>query len=241
VQVTVATICREASGQSATMLETLGQIASSGLLACVADSGSSEAFLGKICAMGHKVISTENGLRGQMEAAFEHAARHGTHVLYFESDKLQFAQSALLPTIERYRRRRLQYAVAGRTKDHLDTFPLAQRVIEVAESHLMSATLGRAGDWIAGPALMPSEHVRTLQDSSGYGTSEHGWGVPWYLLGRAWRDGLSIGIINTATAVSPHAVDEFNPGYRLHQANSILGSFYEGAGIPYDWMEASAK
>ena len=241
MQVTVATICCEASGRAGTMLEALSQVASSGLLACVADRDSSEDFLHRIRAMGHKVIRAENGLRGQMEAAFEHAARHGTHVLYFESDKLQFAESGLLPTIERYRRRRLQYAVAGRTKGRLDTFPLAQRVIEVAQSHLMAATLGRPGDWIAGPAMMPSEHVRTLRESSLYGTSAHGWGVPWYLLGRAWRDGLSFGIINTATAVSPDAVDEFNPGYRLHQANSILGSFYEGAGILYDWMEATVK
>jgi hypothetical protein len=241
VQVTVATICREVGGHAHTMLAALRQVSSHGLRACVADRDSSEDFVRQIEAMGHEVVRTHNGLRGQMEAAFEHAAARGSHVLYFESDKLQFAESGLLPTIERYRRRHLEYAVAGRTKPRLDTFPLAQRAIEIAQSHLMSATLGEPGDWIAGPALMPAEHVRTLRDSCLYGSSEHGWGVPWYLLGRAWHDGLNIGIIKTASGVSPHAKTEFNPGYRLHQANSILGSFYEGAGIPYDWMESVAK
>jgi hypothetical protein len=241
VRVTVATICREKSGQAGTMLAALKQVASHGLRACVADRDSSDHFLRQIEDMGHEVIRARNGLRGQMEAAFEHAAASGSHVLYFESDKLQFAESGVLPTIRRYRRRGLQYAVAGRTKPLLETFPLAQRVIEIAQSELMAATLGRPGDWIGGPALMTSEHVRTLRDSRLYGTSDHGWGVPWYLLGRAWRDGMNIGIIQTATGVSPHAIEEFNPGYRLFQANSILGSFYEGAGVPYDWVEATAR
>lgn len=35
--------------------------------------------------------------------------------------------------------------------------------------------------------------------------------------------------------VEPDARSEFNPGYRFYQANSILGSFYEGAGVDYDW------
>jgi hypothetical protein len=241
VQITVATISREAGGHAHTMLAALRQVSSQGLRACVADRNSSQDFVHQIEAMGHEVVRTHNGLRGQMEAAFEHAAARGSHVLYFESDKLQFAESGLLPTIERYRRRHLEYAVASRTKSRLETFPLAQRVIEIAQSRLMSATLGRPDDWIAGPALMPAAHVATLRDSRLYGSSEHGWGVPWYLLGRAWRDGLKIATIKTASGVAPHARTEFNPGYRLYQANSILGSFYEGAGIPYDWVEGVAK
>jgi hypothetical protein len=237
MRVTVATICREASGNAPTMLATLQHLSSLGLSACVADRGSSPAFIERITAMGHDVIATDNGLRGQMEAAFERAAASGSHVLYFESDKYQFATDAAVATIERYRRRGLQYAVAGRTRRRFDTFPLAQRVIEQAQSRLMSATLGIAGDWIGGPAVLPSGHVETLRESRFYGTSEHGWGVPWYLLGRAWRDGLRLGIINTATEVAPFARDEFNPGYRLSQAYSILGCFYEGAGIDFDWKD----
>ncbi len=241
MHVSVATIAREASGGAARMLDALRQVSASGLQASVGVSDSSEEFIAEIAQMGHEVISCENGLRGQMEAAFEHAGARGSHVLYFESDKLEFAQTRIVPTIQLYRRRRIDYAVAGRTKRVLHTFPLAQRAIEVAQSQLMAATLGAMGDWIAGPALMPAQHVHTLRDSALYGSDQNGWGVPWYLLGRAWRQGLTIGIIHTATGVTLAAKDEFNPGYRLHQANSILGCFYEGAGIPYDWVDGAPR
>lgn len=237
MRVTAASISREASGDAATMLATLEHLARLGLSACVADRGSSSAFLRRITAIGHEVISTDNGLRGQMEAAFEAAAKRGSHVLYMESDKLRFATEAARSTIARYRRRGLDYAVVGRTRRVFETYPLAQRAIEQAQSTLISATLGIAGDWVAGPALMPSDHIATLRDSRFYGTSDNGWSVPWYLLGRAWRDGLRVGLVNTTVEVAPLVPDEFNPGYRLTQAYSILGGFYEGAGIDYDWRE----
>ena len=237
MRVTVASISREAGGDAATMLATLQHLADLGLSACVADRDSSSAFRRRITAMGHDVIPTDNGLRGQMEAAFEGAAKKGSHVLYMESDKLLFATEAARATIARYRRRGLDYAVVGRTRRLFETYPLAQRAIERAQSTLISATVGIPGDWVAGPALMPSEHVATLRDSRFYGAAENGWSVPWYLLGRAWRDGLRVGLVNTAIAVAPLVADEFNPGYRLTQAYSILGGFYEGAGIAYDWRE----
>lgn len=237
MKVTVATISREPSGGADRMMGSLEALAAQGIVACVGDRDSSDAFVDRINGLGHHVIRCANGLRSQMEAAFEQAAGRGSHVLYFESDKLQFAQTAVAATVDSYLQRRLGYAVAGRTPEAFATFPIAQRAIEAAQSELMGATLGAAGDWIGGPALMPSEHVGTLRESRFYGTAEHGWGVPWYLLGRAWRERMAVGIIDTATRVSPHAAEEFNPGYRLFQANSILGSFYEGAGIDYDWIE----
>ena len=82
---------------------------------------------------------------------------------------------------------------------------------------------------------MPSTHVAVLAESRWDGTNRHGWGVPWFVLGRAWKNGLRVGLIKTAPGVEPDARSEFNPGYRFYQANSILGSFYEGAGIAYDW------
>ena len=54
------------------------------------------------------------------------------------------------------------------------------------------------------------------------------------MLGRAWKNGLKVGLIKTAPGVEPSARREFNPGYRFYQADSILGSFYEGAGVAYD-------
>jgi len=240
MQVTVASICREASGHSETMLATLEHLSSIGLWAVVADRGSSSAFLRRITALGHEVISTDTGLRGQMEAAFEGAAKKGTHVLYMESDKYRFATEAALSVIARFRRRKLEYAVVGRPRRIFDTYPLVQRSVEQAQNTLISETLGISGDWVAGPTLMPSDHVAALRDSRFYGTPLNGWSVPWYLLGRAWRDGLRIGLMNTAIEVAPLVPDEFNPGYRLTQAYAILGGFYEGAGIDYDWNEESA-
>ena len=127
--------------------------------------------------------------------------------------------------------------MVGRTKAIFDRFPLAQRTMEIAESTLIGHLLGRPGDWVGGPAVMPAVHVATLADSSLYGTDRHGWGVPWYLLGRAHREHLTIGIIKTGCGPLASNVDEFNPGYRLLQANSILGCFHEGAGVDYDWQE----
>ena len=51
------------------------------------------------------------------------------------------------------------------------------------------------------------------------------------MLGRAWKNGLKVGLIKTAPGVEPDARSEFTPGYRFYQANSLLGSFDEGAGV----------
>ncbi len=74
-----------------------------------------------------------------------------------------------------------------------------------------------------------------MAESRWDGIDRHGWGVPWFVLGRAWKNGLKVGLIKTAPGVEPSARSEFNPGYRFYQADSILGSFYEGAGVAYDW------
>lgn len=241
MKVTIASISREQSGDPSKMLATLKHVSSMGLSACVADRGSSQDFIDSITSMGHEVIPTDNGLRGQMEAAFEAAAQRGTHVLYMESDKYQFATTALAATIESYRRRGLEHAIVGRTQTRFDTYPPAQRAVEIAQNELISATTGIAGDWVFGPRLLPSEQVAALKDCQFYGTADHGWGVPWYLLGRACRAGVRVGLIKTGTPVEPDVRDEFNPGYRLFQAYSILGCFYEGAGIPYDWNRLPAR
>jgi hypothetical protein len=235
VRVTIATITLERGDNAERMLTAMESLAEQGLYACAGDGGSSPEFVARLRAMGHSVEQPGRGLRGQMESAFRAAAERGTHVLYFESDKVEFARSRVPATIRQYRARGLDYAVAGRTQRLWRTFPLPQLEIERAQCALMGAVLGRDGDWIGGPALLPSAQVATLADSRFDGTDQHGWGVPWFLLGRAWATGMRVGIVRTATAVDPSARDEFNPGYRLYQANSILGSFYEGAGIDYDW------
>lgn len=235
MDVTVATITLEGGDNTARMLSSMESLATQGRYACVGDGGSSSDFVARLRAMGHHVEQPGRGLRGQMESAFRAAAERGSHVLYFESDKVQFARTRIPATIRQYRSRGLDYAVAGRSRALWQTFPLPQLEIERAQCALMGAVLGTAGDWIGGPALLPSEHVATLAESRFDGTDQHGWGVPWFLLGRAWAMGMSVGIVRTATGVDPSARDEFNPGYRLYQANSILGSFYEGAGIAYDW------
>lgn len=235
MDVTVATITLERGDNADRMLRSMEILADQEMYACVGDGGSSPGFVARLRAMGHHVMQPGNRLRGQMEAAFRAASERGTHVLYFESDKVEFARTRLQPTIRQYRARGLDFAVAGRTQRLWNTFPLPQLEIERAQCTLIGAVLGTHGDWIGGPALLPSRHVATLAESRFDGSSRHGWGVPWFLLGRAWATGLSVGIIKTATGVDPSARDEFNPGYRLYQANSILGSFYEGAGIDYDW------
>lgn len=239
MHVTVATIALEGRGSSDLMLATLASLTEQGFRACVGDGGSSPAFVRKIQEMGHDVQQPGRGLRGQMEAAFTGAAEHGTHVFYLESDKLEFAQTQLGRTLDRYRARRLDHATIGRNRDRFDTFPFAQRQIERAESALIGDVLSIRGDWVAGPVILPSSHVANLSSSRFSGTDQHGWGVPWFLLGRAWADGKRVGLINTGCGVHPSAAEEFNPGYRLYQATSILGGFYEGAGIPYDWRTAT--
>jgi hypothetical protein len=239
--VTVATIALERGDNVGRMLATLESLAEQQMYACVGDGGSSPGFVARLRDMGHHVEQPGRGLRGQMEAAFRAAAERGTHVLYFESDKVEFARTRVAATIRQYRTRGLDYAVAGRTQRLWATFPLPQLEIERAQCALMGAVLGTPGDWIGGPAVLPSSHVATLSESRFEGTDQHGWGVPWFLLGRAWATGLRVGIVRTATGVDPSARDEFNPGYRLYQANSILGCFYEGAGIAYDWRGPTGR
>lgn len=235
MQVTVATIALERSGSADLMLEALEVLADQGHRACVGDGGSSQAFVAKVRAMGHDVLQPGRGIRGQIEAALEAASARGTHVCYLESDKLEFVRSGLAPTLDEYEARGLDYAVVARPEAAWNTFPLAQVEIERAESALMGAVVGLHGDFVAGPTVQPSGHVARLADSPFYGTDRHGWGTNWFLLGRAWATGLAVGLIETAPGVHPTARDEFNPGYRLFQANAIVGCFYEGAGIAYDW------
>jgi hypothetical protein len=237
MQVTVATITLERGDNAGPMLRAMESLAAQGYAACVGDGGSSPDFVDRLRAMGHHVEQPGRHLRGQMESAFRAAAERGTHVFYFESDKVQFVETRLGSTIRQYRSRGLDFATIGRTRKDWYTFPAAQVEIERAQSTLIGGMLGIPGDWVAGPVLLRSDHVATLADSRWDGTSRHGWGVPWYLLGRAWRDGLKVGLIRTAPGVEPSARHEFNPGYRFYQANSILGSFYEGAGVDYDWRD----
>jgi hypothetical protein len=235
MQVTVATITLERGDNAAPMLRAMASLADQGYSACVGDGGSSPVFVDRLRAMGHHVEQPGRHLRGQMETAFRAAAERGTHVFYFESDKVAFIENRLAATIRQYRSRGLDFATIGRTRRDWYTFPAPQVEIERAQSTLIGGMVGIHGDWVAGPALMPSAHVATLAESRWDGTDRHGWGVPWFVLGRAWKNGLKVGLIKTAPGVEPSARREFNPGYRFYQADSILGSFYEGAGVAYDW------
>jgi hypothetical protein len=235
MQVTVATITRERGDNAAPMLRAMRSLADQGYSACVGDGGSSAEFVERLEGMGHHVEQPGRHLRGQMESAFRAAAERGTHVFYFESDKVRFVETRLPATIRQYRSRALDFATVGRTRRDWYSFPGPQVEIERAQSTLIGGMVGIHGDWVAGPCLMPSAHVAVLAESRWDGTDRHGWGVPWFVLGRAWKNGLKVGLIKTAPGVEPDARSEFNPGYRFYQANSILGSFYEGAGIEYDW------
>ncbi|HEU4999449.1 MAG TPA: hypothetical protein VFT68_10925 [Lapillicoccus sp.] len=238
MRVTVATITLERGDNAGGMLRAMQSLADQGYAACVGDGGSSAEFVERLEAMGHHVEQPGRHLRGQMESAFRAAAERGTHVFYFESDKVEFVETRLPATLRRYRSRRLDFATIGRPRREWYTFPGPQVEIERAQSTLIGGMVGIPGDWVAGPALMPSAHVATLAESRWDGTDRHGWGVPWFLLGRAWRNGLAVGLIRTAPGVDPSARNEFNPGYRFYQADSILGSFYEGAGVDYDWRDS---
>lgn len=235
MRVTVATITLERGDNAAPMVRAMQSLADQGYSACVGDGGSSPEFVERLRAMGHDVEQPGRHLRGQMESAFRAAAERGTHVLYFESDKVTFIENRLAATIRQYRSRGLDFATVGRTRRDWYTFPAPQVEIERAQSTLIGGMVGIPGDWVAGPCLMPSTHVAVLAESRWDGTNRHGWGVPWFVLGRAWKNGLKVGLIKTAPGVESDARSEFNPGYRFYQANSILGSFYEGAGVAYDW------
>ena len=235
MQVTVATISLERGDNGAPMLRAMQSLADQGYSACVGDGGSSPEFVERLRAMGHHVEQPGLHLRGQMESAFRAAAERGTHVFYFESDKATFVENRLPATLRQYRSRGLDFATVGRTRRDWYTFPAPQVEIERAQSTLIGGIVGIRGDWVAGPCLMPSAHVAVLAESRWDGTNRHGWGVPWFVLGRAWRNGLKVGLITTAPGVQADARSEFNPGYRFYQANSILGPFYEGAGVDYDW------
>jgi hypothetical protein len=235
MQVTVATITLQRGDNAAPMLRAMQSLADQGYSACVGDGGSSPEFVERLRVMGHHVEQPGRHLRGQMESAFRAAAERGTHVFYFESDKVAFVENRLTATIRQYRSRGLDFATVGRKRRDWYTFPAPQVEIERAQSTLIGGMVGIPGDWVAGPALMPSDHVAVLAESRWDGTNRHGWGVPWFVLGRAWKNGLKVGLIRTAPGVEPDARSEFNPGYRFYQANSILGSFYEGAGVEYDW------
>ena len=239
MRVAIATIALERHGSGELMLQALAELARQGYRACVGDGGSSSEFVAQVRDMGHDVRQPGRGIRGQIEAALEGARENGTHVLYVESDKFEFVRDRLQDTIDEYVRRDLDYAVIGRAPDDLASFPAPQVEIERAENALIGGVLGLDGDFVAGPVLMPSTHVEHLRESRFYGTDENGWGTNWFLMGRAWLVGLRMGVIETAPGVHPSARDEFNPGYRLYQAYSILGGFYDGAGIAYDWRTST--
>ena len=237
MQLAIATITLEHHGDNDLMMSSLEEMADRGHTVFVGDGGSSAAFTSRITAMGHVVLQPGRRMRGQVEAALEAASESGSHVLYVESDKQEFVHDRLDRTLASYRRRGVEFASCGRNRTAFETFPFEQREIERAESALIGSVLGIRGDWVAGPVIMPAEHVRCLRDSKFYGSDRHGWGVNWFLLGRAWKKGLQVGNIPTAPGVHTSAESEFNPGYRLYQANAILGCFYDGAGIDYDWHE----
>jgi hypothetical protein len=239
MRVAIATIALERRGSGRLMLTALAELANQGYRVFVGDGGSSDEFVAGVREMGHEVRQPGRGIRGQIETALEAARDAGTHVLYVESDKLEFVRDRLAKTIDEYVERELDYAVVGRAPADLASFPVPQIEIERAENALMGAVLGIDGDFVAGPALMPSGHVARLRESRFYGTDQNGWGTNWFLLGRAWSTGLRVGVINTAPGVHASARDEFNPGYRLYQAYAILGGFYDGAGIPYDWRTST--
>jgi hypothetical protein len=88
MQVTVATITLERGDNAAPMLRAMQSLADQGYSACVGDGGSSAEFVDRLRAMGHHVEQPGRHLRGQMESAFRAAAERGTHVFYFESDKV---------------------------------------------------------------------------------------------------------------------------------------------------------
>ena len=191
MQVTVATISLERGDNGAPMLRAMQSLADQGYSACVGDGGSSPEFVERLRAMGHHVEQPGLHLRGQMESAFRAAAERGTHVFYFESDKVTFVENRLPATPRQYRSRGLDFATVGRTRRDWYTFPAPQVEIERAQSTLIGGIVGIRGDWVAGPCLMPSAHVAVLAESRWDGTNRHGWGVPWFVLGRAWRNGLS--------------------------------------------------
>jgi hypothetical protein len=236
MKVVIASICLEKKGKPDLMLNALRFLADHNYSVCITDGGSSLEFVEKIAAMGHDISVSAKGLRGQMESSLLRAADKGDAVFYCEIDKVEFLTTRLQQAIVKYKQNDLDYAVIGRSKKEFMSFPLAQREIETAENNLISAELNQVGDWVGGPAIMPSSLIKTLQASQLFGTHQNGWGVPWYLLGRAKYKNLKIGTIELGCGVHPSAVNEFNPGYRLYQANQILGCFYEGIGKDYDWQ-----
>ena len=111
MRVAIATIALERRGSGDLMLAALAELARQGFRACVGDGGSSDEFVAAVRAMGHDVRQPGRGIRGQIEAALEGASERGSHVLYVESDKLEFVRSALQRTIDEYVARALEYAV----------------------------------------------------------------------------------------------------------------------------------
>jgi hypothetical protein len=239
-KIVIATACLESKGDPELMLAALECLSRKGYDVCVTDGGSSPAFREQIAAMGHDLRISRNGLRGQLESSLIRAGEKGTHVMYCECDKLEFLETRLEETLDRYWHSEFDYAPIGRDAQAYGSFPFVQQSIEACQNRLMSHELQIQGDWVAGPAIMPAAHTLQLHFSRWYGTAQHGWGIPWYLLARAHRENLKIGVIDTACGVHGTATDEFIPSYRLSQANQMLGCFYEGLGKHYDWADKAA-
>lgn len=233
----VATFCHEFKGNRDLMLDSLAWLSTHGYKVAVADGGSSPQFLSEIEKMGHKLLRTSNGVRDQKEISLLAASEAADHVFYCEVDKYDFFTTRLEETLRRYRESTIDYAVIAREPSEFESFPVVQREIEAAENNIIGHELGIAGDYVYGPAIIPSSHVGKLRDSMFYGQTVNGWGVTWYLLARALTDGLTIGTIATGCAVPRQDRNEFNPGHRLYQANHILGCLYEGLGKQYDWVK----
>jgi hypothetical protein len=233
----VATFCHEYKGNRDLMLESLAWLSTNHYKVIVADGGSSTQFLSEIESMGHSLLRTSNGLRDQKEISLLGASQVADHVIYCEVDKYEYFTTRLQETMRRYKESTLDYAVVARDRSEFESFPVVQREIEAAENNIIGHELGLAGDYVYGPVIMPASHVVKLRESMFYGQPCNGWGVTWYLLGRALADGLSIGTISSGCAVQREDRNEFNPGHRLYQANHILGCFYEGLGKQYDWIE----
>ena len=172
------------------------------------------------------------GIRGPDRGGAPSGGASGArHVFYVESDKLEFVRDPA-PGHDR------QYVARPRLRHHRTrtgatwyTFPRAAGRDRAGREHAHRRhARASPATWSPGPRSCR----RPRGGAGGEPVLRHRPArvgqSNWFLLGRAWENGLRVGLIDTAPGVHPSPQTSSTPATALPGLR-ILGAFYEGAGI----------
>lgn len=236
-----ATITRARRPAEAALLrDSLEQLSDHGIPVCVADGGSGEAFLDRLRALPHLMVTAvEPGdgprLLGQVQAALAAAGSlEPEFVLYTEPDKGWFFAHRLRAFLEALQRHpEAGVLVAARDGASFATFPAGQQLTERLTNALCAEVLGQAGDFLYGPLLLRASLLPHL----GRVREDVGWG--WRLLALVLARRLALPVVcHTADLPCPEGQrgedDLRSRTYRMEQMAQNVRGLVLGLRMPLD-------